>query len=306
MKCNISYLEVPLAYQLKKWDDSKLKENMFLTADPLYKSIEIEFEKLIDIIKSDYRQYSPFEFAGKTKKSDNWRNDNQNIIILDIDDGLSIAEAKEMFKNYTYLIATTKSHQQMKKGIKCDRFRVIMPAVKVPVGDEYFEFTRALEKKYPFIDEQVNTKTGAFLGYAECEYWYNYGESFDCGALLGAYRRAQRAIIKEPVQSKTKERNTPTPTTYEEIDIQAIKSRLTREIVADIVRSCGYEVNRKFMFKYRQDERTPSASISPRLLIKDFGGDLSTDVIGFLMEAKGMRFKDAVNTVGEYVGVVAS
>jgi DNA primase len=59
------------------------------------------------------------------------------------------------------------------------------------------------------------------------------------------------------------------------------------------------------MFKYRQSERTPSASISQDLLIKDFGSDLSTDVIGFVMESRGVNFIDAVNYIKDFIGGVA-
>lgn len=136
MKVNISYLEVPLEFQgvngkklnLEKWNKSKLKDHMFLTAEPLYKNINIEFNKVIDIVKSDYRQYSPFTFKNGTKKSENWSNENQDLLILDIDDGLTIQDAKEQFKSYEYLLATTKSHQIDKKGLKCDRFRIIIPS----------------------------------------------------------------------------------------------------------------------------------------------------------------------------------
>ena len=300
MKYLLSYLEVPLEFQMKKPDNCKLKNNMFLTAEPLYKTIELEFEKIIDIVKSDHRQYSPFVFEGGKKIGDNWRNDNQNLLILDIDDGLSLNEAKELFKEFKYLIATTKSHQIEKKGLKCDRFRVILPAVNVPTGKRYFEFTSALEKKYPFIDKQVNIETGAFLGYFDCEYFYNNGNIFDCKPLCDAASKLKRAVMEETSTKQTKQISYDSSV---DIDVQSVKDRLTREIVADIVSSCGYEVNRKFMFKYRQDERTPSAGISPKLLIKDFGSDLSTDAIGFVMETKQMKFVEAVNYVGSFVGV---
>ena len=128
MKVNISVLEVSLEFQgvstdgknldLDKFHNSKLKERMYITAEPLYKNMDIEFDKLIDIVKSDYRQYSPFVFQYGIKKSDNWKNDNQNVIVFDVDDGLSVEDAKVQFKDYEYLIATTKSHQLEKKRLK--------------------------------------------------------------------------------------------------------------------------------------------------------------------------------------------
>ena len=293
MLVNISYLEVPMSHGFLK-----LKDAMFLTAEPLYKSKVIDFKNIIDIVKSDYRQYSPFVFKDGKKISENWDNSNQNLVILDIDDGLSLNEAKTIFMEYNYLIATTKSHQVDKKGLKCDRFRVIIPSNNIPIGDDYFKFTEMLEKKYPFIDRQVNTKTGAFLGFFECDYFYNDGKLFDCSPLIEAHNRLKKSIVNEEIK--------PTVQKYEHkepLPIEEIKSRLTRELIADIISDCGFDVNRKFMFKYRQDERTPSASISPDFLIKDFGSDLSTDIIGFIQEVKRVDFKSAVMEVSKYVNV---
>jgi hypothetical protein len=310
MKVNISVLEVSLEFQgvstdgknldLDKFHNSKLKERMYITAEPLYKNMDIEFDKLIDIVKSDYRQYSPFVFQYGIKKSDNWKNDNQNVIVFDVDDGLSVEDAKVQFKDYEYLIATTKSHQLEKKGLKCDRFRIILPAKNIPKGDKYFDMMRILEDRFEFIDKQVNTKTGAFLGSFNCEYSYNKGMIFDCSPILKMIKQ------KEVINTHKSSISIPTTQNYnksEDLPIQDIKSRLTREIVADIVSSCGFEVNRKFMFKYRQNEKTPSASISPELLIKDFGSELSTDVIGFVMEVNGIDFKTAVVIVAGFVNV---
>ena len=310
MKINISVLEVPLEFQgvstdgknldLDKFYNSKLKEHMYITAEPLYKNMDIEFDKLIDIISSDYRQYSPFEFIGNVKKSDNWKNDKQNIIIFDVDDGLSIEEAKSEFKSYEYLIATTKSHQIEKKGLKCDRFRIIMPAKNIPRGDKYFDMMRILEDRFTFIDKQVNTKTGAFLGSFKCEYFYNSGMLFDCSPILRMIKPKEEII---PRKNNIAMPNTQSLQNNDTLPVLEIKSRLTRDIVASIISSNGFEVNRKYMFKYRQNEKTPSASISPDLLIKDFGSDLSTDIIGFLQETLGIDFKTSVTIVAGYVGL---
>jgi hypothetical protein len=287
---NISYLNTPL-----DGDNLKLNENMWLTAKPYYKNRDIEFSKLHRIVSSDYRQYSPFLFKDGTKKSENWNNEKQNILILDVDDGLTIEKAKETFKGFKYFICTTKSHQKEKKGIVCDRFRIILPIINNPIGDDYFLYMRNLEKMFSFIDVQVNTKTGAFLGFSKCKYWYGDGNMFDMD-ILKPIKKAE--ILKQ--------NNFKTPISYEnDLPIEDIKNRLTRECVADIVQSLGYEVNAKFMFKYRENENTPSASIKQGLnpLIKDFGSDLECDAIGFVQQVKQCDFKTAVEYVGSFVNV---
>lgn len=291
---NISYLEVPLE------DDKKLKDAMFYTAKPLYKNKDIRFDNLHRMVSSDYRQYSPFLFNERTKKSENWSNDLQQLIILDVDDGLSIAEAKETFKEYKYLICTTKSHQVAKKGLLCDRFRIILESDDIPRGEDYFIFTKGLEAKYPFIDKQVNTKTGAFLGFSDCQYWYNKGSLFKCTPIFEKQQYLNQIvpvghnITFEPQRNINMDLDLP---------LEDIKNRLNAEVVAEIVNSCGFDVDRNFKFKYRESERTPSASIRHDGLIKDFGSDLTTDAIGFVQETKKLPFREAVSYVGNFVGV---
>ena len=51
----------------------------------------------------------------------------QNMLGLDIDEGMTIKEAQEKLSMYQYILYTTKSHQKDKNGIICDRFRIIIP-----------------------------------------------------------------------------------------------------------------------------------------------------------------------------------
>lgn len=258
---------------------------MYITAQPLYKNIDIDFFKLHRIVKSDKVQYSPFEYSNNKKIGENWNNDKQNILILDIDDGLSISEAMKIFRDFKYLICTTKSHQKDKKGIVCDRFRIILEAVNVPIGDIYFKYMESLKLLFPFIDEQVNTKTGAFLGYSKCEYWYNHGQKFDF-KILKLKQEPKKEIVNRD-------------SNYD-IEITQIKERLTPDIVRDILNAHGFEVDRNYKLKLR-NERTPSTSISRDCLIKDFGSDFTGDVFSVLMEYRNMSFKDSVAFVGGYI-----
>ena len=284
-----------LKEEIKKDNLNKLSEKMFITAQPLYKNIEIKFNQLHRMVSSDYRQYSPFIFENNTKKSENWNNSKQNILILDVDDGMSIVDAKNLFKEYQYFICTTKSHQKEKKGKVCDRFRVILKAINIPVGDTYFEYMRQLELLFPFVDKQVNTKTGAFLGFANCEYWYNKGKDFDFEILKPTQKK--QVPIKQQIKPLEQKEN--------DLPIETIKTYLNQDMVAQIVESLGYSVDRNYKFKYRLDEKTPSASISnsDNPLIKDFGSDLSTDAFGFVEIVSQCTFKDAVRYVGNFVGV---
>jgi len=285
---HISYLEVPMDLKVK------LIDAMYLTAEPIYQTKTIEFGNLHKIVQSDYRQYSPYTFNNGKKIRDNWSNNEQNIIVFDIDDGLSILGAEEIFKDYKYFICTTKSHRKEKKGLVADRFRIILHAINIPKGEHYFDFLKELEIVYPFIDKQVNNKVGAFMGYFDCEYKYNEGISFDCQPLV--------ELAETRKQLKQQARQNIKHDTETSAELADVKLRLSRDVVADIIQSFGYEVSRQYKFRYRADDRTPSASIRQDGYIKDFGSDLSTDAIGFVQDEMNCTFKEALSVVASFVG----
>ena len=75
-------------------------------------------------------------------------------------------------------------------------------------GDVYFDYMRRLESLFPFIDKQVNTKTGAFLGSSNCEYWYNKGKLFDCSSYVTiAQARKDITTFKPTYEIKQFENN---------------------------------------------------------------------------------------------------
>ena len=49
-----------------------------------------------------------------------------NMLVLDVDEGLSLSEAVKLFAEYKHIIFTTKSHQKEKNGVVADRFRVVL------------------------------------------------------------------------------------------------------------------------------------------------------------------------------------
>lgn len=103
------------------------------------------------------------------------------LAILDIDDGCTLDMAKLLFKEYTYLIATTRSHQVEKNGTKCDRFRIILPMKDRLELDsnQYSKFYKSMIEDLPIeVDEKVSDASRMFFS-ASGEYFYNDGDMFD-------------------------------------------------------------------------------------------------------------------------------
>jgi len=140
--CNISFKEVlPELHKLyieqeKKENTAKMK--IGISNDKSLASVSDWQEKEITTFTELANTIKNNNYSAVTKFKDNYRkiaNVEQlsNIAIFDIDNDpnypeLSIKKAKELLKNTTYLLITSKSHQ-IKKGDKpaVDRFRIIVP-----------------------------------------------------------------------------------------------------------------------------------------------------------------------------------
>lgn len=72
---------------------------------------------------------------------------------IDFDEGFTLAEAEEAFRDYRHIIAPTRSHQKEKNGVVQDRFRVIL-FLSSPISDAAtFESTWfSLAEKWPALD----------------------------------------------------------------------------------------------------------------------------------------------------------
>lgn len=120
-----------------------------------FKSYYIPFAKVVDLVKSKFN-YSAGTFKDNYRNADNYLN-YSDMIILDIDDGKTIEEARNIFEPFDYIIATTKSHQKEKNGVVCDRFRVLLPTEKPITLNkvEYSKMMKEVYKDFPFVDQVV-------------------------------------------------------------------------------------------------------------------------------------------------------
>ena len=118
-----------------------------------------QFKKLEDIILNE--NYSLGIFKDNIVVKSNFIS--AESIALDFDQDFTLKQAKEQFKDYKHIIATTKSHQKLKNGIKCDRFRVII-FLNEPIRDNETFFTtwKSIEKQFPKLDVQCKNSSRFF------------------------------------------------------------------------------------------------------------------------------------------------
>jgi hypothetical protein len=105
------------------------------------------------------KSYSPSVFKGDYRLGNNWTGSN-DFIVLDVDnevqkdeEQLTIEQAQERLKDYSYLIVQTKSHKLDKKGYGArDRYRIILPVIKHEVDIEAYKKTVANIVKHLKLD----------------------------------------------------------------------------------------------------------------------------------------------------------
>ena len=126
-----------------------------------------------------------------------------NCIVLDIDGTTTLQVAQGLLKDYTYVIHTTKRHQQlveMEKGVfeKRDRFRIILPInYKLDLSkDEYKEFMEGVQQWCPFeLDTATFQRSRKWLCNDIAQTFVNEGELFD--ALPFIPRTSRNEVYKK-------------------------------------------------------------------------------------------------------------
>lgn len=99
-----------------------------------------------------------------------------NMVVIDVDKGPTVHMVRELLKEYTYLIYTTKRHTDDEH-----RFRIVMPInYQLEMdAEEYKEFMSNVFSWLPFeVDLQTNQRARKWMTH-QGQYCYNEGELLD-------------------------------------------------------------------------------------------------------------------------------
>ena len=119
-------------------------------ATKFVENVELDATDLATLITT-FNGWTPSTFFGGTRSNHNFQA--TNLMVLDVDNGLSLADAVELFKGHKHIISTTKSHQKSKNGIICDRYRVVLFLSEPITTPETYKATwLSLAAKYQFVD----------------------------------------------------------------------------------------------------------------------------------------------------------
>jgi len=172
-------------YQAKAKKKTNLEEPLVFSystdiTEGYYSNDEIVWKDFHRVITKSGVCYSAHCFENGYRKKDNTIQ-GFDLLMLDIDEGTPLEIAKVLLEEYTYLIATTKSHQKEKNGVVCDRYRIILPmANRLELDPEqYSKFMNNIMEDLPLELDRACKDSARFFYGAEGEYFYNDGELFD-------------------------------------------------------------------------------------------------------------------------------
>lgn len=170
-----------------------------------YKKAEIPFEDLTQWITSEQKVcYAGVGFRHGIRNNES-TEPYSNLIILDIDEGMTIQYAKEVFADYYAIITETRNHQKEKNGVVCDRFRVTLLSDKYlyTTPNNYKGLMHNIQKYYGFtLDTACFDKAHIYYSNPS-EVWMGSGlKKFEVSKLIPREdergRRKQKALVYEP------------------------------------------------------------------------------------------------------------
>lgn len=257
-----------------------------------WKHKDVNWNDVYKLMSSSKIQYSCYTWRNGFKTPKNFSQELQDCIILDVDDGKSIHSFQKEFGEYKYCLATTKSHQKDKKGLICDRYRVIFPAINV--SKEPNIYFRSLELFCKDNDEQTLTSTASFLGNTEAIVIYNDGDVVD---MFPYNELAEMQLEEERIERVVIDKDLLP--TYNSNSLEAVKEQLNFEVVRDVLSSLGYEIiGNKFSLR---DERTKSVKIYNDGYYRDFGSGEHGDIFKILMDYHDMKFRESIDYVSNFL-----
>ncbi len=85
------------------------------------------------------------------------------LLVLDVDGGCKLDEAKAAFSGYKHIICTSRNHQRDKGGVTCDRFRVVLFLESEITDDATYKATwETAKNRWAFIDPQCKDSSRYF------------------------------------------------------------------------------------------------------------------------------------------------
>lgn len=160
---------------------------------------ELPFKEIPEWITQKDMCYSPVEFRNG-KRNNESAQPLTNMIVLDVDDGMSMDYAKELFADHYAIIAPTRNHQKEKGGVINDRFRIVLLTDKYinTTPEIYKEFMQNIARYYGVkVDDKCFDKAHIYYGNPTKQIWFgNCEHKFEVAKLVPKEKKEN----KKPIQ----------------------------------------------------------------------------------------------------------
>lgn len=141
-----------------------------------YINEKVPFDKLGTLFQADGYHWANHSFKNGHRAEENVIP-GFNIIVLDVDEGISIDSVKDLLKEYKFILYSTK-----RSTPEANRFRIIIPInyILQLSTEEYKEFMNSILEWLPFkSDESTNQRAKKWESFAGGEIFYNEGGILD-------------------------------------------------------------------------------------------------------------------------------
>ncbi len=164
-----------------------------------FESKTIDFKDFHTITGQD-KAWSCAQFKDGYRKDDNTTG-TISMIALDVDDGLPLEEAKQIFsdRKIKCLISTTRSHQVQKgEKIACDRYRIVLPLAEAITltKDEHSNKIKAVAEEFGIpVDPSARNISRLWFGNSKQEHFYIDGGLLDLSVIT--YQEIAKRVYQE-------------------------------------------------------------------------------------------------------------
>jgi hypothetical protein len=168
-----------------------------------YLGEKVPFDQLSQLTQAAQADGQPMHWCNHFLKNGHRAEENVqagfNVIVIDVDEGVSLDVCHELMREYKFLTYTTKRHQVDGNG---DRFRLILPINYVLEldSDEFKEFMNNVMEWLPFkTDESANQRSKKWETFAGGQFHYNHD-----GEILDALRFIPKTSKNEQYRAELK------------------------------------------------------------------------------------------------------
>lgn len=141
-----------------------------------YHAEKVPFDQLHLLTQAPGMHWANHEFKNGHRAEENVVP-GFNLVVIDVDEGVTLETAHELLKDYKFMTYTTKRHSE-----ENNRFRLIFPTNYLLElnSDEYKSFMNSIMDWLPFkTDESANQRAKKWESFDGGEFFYNDGELLD-------------------------------------------------------------------------------------------------------------------------------